>query len=295
MSSDSSDDDVLVKVERIRYNASIQLRNKGLRLPKRVIHRNREEGHARLWKDYFDENCIYPEKKIHRRFRMTKDLFNRVLQGVIKVDNYFVQKRDGVGRLGLSSHQKMVAALHMLAFGVSADIWGEYTVMGESTVLETVERFCTAIMTKFSTKYLRKPTKADVRRLYEENEERGFPGMLGSIDCMHWKWKNCPTAWHGQYTGHKGAPTLILEVVASYDTWIWNDFFGMPGSCNDINVLHRSTVFHDLLNGKASAMPYTINNNSYKHGYYLADGIYPPYATIVQAVRQPISRKEKYF
>ena len=41
--------------------------------------------------------------------------------------------------------------------------------------------------------------------------------MLGSIDCMHWKWKNCPSAWKCQYCDHIREPTIILEVVASYD------------------------------------------------------------------------------
>lgn len=70
--------------------------------------------------------------------------------------------------------------------------------------------------------------------------------MLGSIDCMHWEWKNCPKAYHGQYTGKEGAPTLILEVVADYELWIWHAFFGLPGSLNDINVLNRSPVFSQL-------------------------------------------------
>ena len=53
------------------------------------------------------------------------------------------------------------------------------------------------------------------------NEERGWPGMLGSIDCMHWRWKNCPVASAGQYTGHKRKPTIVLEAVALWPHMIY--------------------------------------------------------------------------
>jgi len=75
--------------------------------------------------------------------------------------------------------------------------------------------------------------------------------MIGSIDCMHWEWKNCPTAWKGQYTRGSGKPTIVLEAVASQDLWIWHAFFGLPGTLNDINVLDRSPVFDDILQGRA--------------------------------------------
>ena len=99
--------------------------------------------------------------------------------------------------------------------------------------------------------------------------------MLGSIDCMHWKWKNCPTAHKGFFVGHKRVPTVILEAVASQDLWICHSFFGLLGSHNDIYVLHRSPVFANLVEGHAPEVNYTVNGHNYNTGYYLADGIYP--------------------
>ena len=106
------------------------------------------------------------------------------------------------------------------------------------------------------------------------HKKHGFTGMLGSLDCMHWRWKNCPAAWAGQYTGKEGNPTIILEAVVSYDLWFWHAFFGMPGSHNDINVLDSSHLFSDLENGRAPPANFTINGNEYDMGYYLADGMY---------------------
>nr|GEW99640.1 hypothetical protein [Tanacetum cinerariifolium] len=73
-------------------------------------------------------------------------------------------------------------------------------------------------------------------------------GMLGSINYMHWAWRNCLKAWHGLFArGDKRYPTIMLETVASYDLWIWHAFFGLAGVNNDLTVLNNSPLFDDLL------------------------------------------------
>jgi hypothetical protein len=103
---------------------------------------------------------------------------------------------------------------------------------------------------------------------------------------MYWEKKNCPSMWHGQYTGH---------TWTNKDLWIWHVFFGLPGSLNDINVLHHSHLFAKLAEGEASEVNYTINKNNYTMGYYLAYEIYPQWATFVKPIRRPRDNKAKYF
>jgi hypothetical protein len=69
----------------------------------------------------------------------------------------------------------------------------------------------------------------------------------------------------------------------------------MPGSCNDINVLHRSLVFDNLASGMRPAVNFNVNGRDYNMGYYLADGIYPPWATLISGISSPQSNKHKYF
>jgi hypothetical protein len=86
-----------------------------------------------------------------------------------------------------------------------------------------------------------------------------------------------------------------LEAVASQDLWIWHAYFGLPGSNNDINVLDTSPLFKSLLNGEAPQCQFVVNGNTYRHGYYLADGIYPDWATLVKTISQPQGLERKYF
>ncbi|KAL1195754.1 hypothetical protein V5N11_000224 [Cardamine amara subsp. amara] len=234
-----------------------------------VINRDRENAARNLFNDYFAENPLFPETMFRRRFRMSRPLFLRIQDAVQRHDNYFVQRRDGLGRLGLFPLQKITAAFRMLAYGSPADATDEYIKIGESTAIESLKRFCRAVVEIFGSRYLRAPDANDVARLLRIGETRGFPGMLGSLDCMHWKWKNCPTAWGGQYAGRSGSPTIILEAVADYDLWIWHAYFGLPGSNNDINVLEASHLFSNLVEGIAPPANYVINGKSYDMGYYL--------------------------
>ncbi|CAL5326744.1 unnamed protein product [Camellia sinensis] len=226
---------------------------------------------------------------------MRRSLFVSILHNIQQVNEYFIQTRDATGAPGLSGIQKMTVALRILQYGVPTDAVDEYIRIGESTAIAALNFFTRSIVATYEAVYLRSPNEADVARLLQEGEQRGFPGMLGSLDCMHWRWDKCPSAQAGAYTGHYHKPTVVLEAVASYDLWIWHAFFGMPGSLNDITVLDRSPLFAELTRGCAPAANYTINNHAYTMGYYLDDGIYPRWATIVKTISQPQGAKRQLF
>ena len=120
------------------------------------------------------------------------------MEAVSNSDPWFTTNIDATDRKGLSALQKCTAALRMLAYGVAADQVDECLRISESTARKALTHFTKGIINQFGQHYLRKPTPQDLTRLLAFNEERGFPGMIGSVDCMHWEWKNCPTAWKGQ-------------------------------------------------------------------------------------------------
>ena len=262
---------------------------------RRSIRRNHLAGHERLFLDYFAPTPVYPHTLFRRRFQMKRSLFLRIQSKVEAHDSYFVQKRNSANKLGLSSLQKITVALRMLAYGVSGDLMDEYVRIGETIAMGSLKKIVAAVVDIFSEEYLRSPNNENIARLLAHGENRGFLGMLGSIDYMHWKWKNCPTAYKGQFSGHIREPTIILEAVASYDLWIWHAFFGLPGSHNDINVLERSNVFAEVTEGRAPRVEYTINDHDYTMGYYLADGIYPSWSTFVKTIPTPQGNKRKHF
>ncbi|XP_047942686.1 uncharacterized protein LOC125189454 [Salvia hispanica] len=203
------------------------------RRPRTYIHRNREKAAARLEHDYFSRNPVWGDIYFCRLFRMSRALFLHITNTLTGQEEYFREGFDDVGRPSHTTLQKCVRAA-------------------------------------FTDDFLKKPTTADCQFLLQLHEQlHGLPGMLGSVDCMHWQWKNCPVALRGSYTsGHKDThSTVILEAVADYWLWIWHAYFGVPGSNNVVNVLNNSDLFSEVLNGKASAINFIANNRQYKMGH----------------------------
>ncbi|XP_013632874.1 PREDICTED: uncharacterized protein LOC106338446, partial [Brassica oleracea var. oleracea] len=215
------------------------------------------------WNDYFSENPTYTDTLFRRRFRMNKPLFMKIVDRLSNEMEFFRQKRDGLGRQGLSTLQKCTAAICVLPYGTAADAVDEYLRLGETTTRSCVEHFVEGIIHLFGDEYLRRPTPADLQRLLDIGEFRGIPGMIGSIDCMHWEWKHCPTAWKGHL--------------------------------NDINVLDRSPVFDDIINGQAPQVTFSVNGREYHLAYYLTDSIYPKWETFIQSISLPQGPKAALF
>ena len=133
----------------------------------------------------FIEYPVFPPHLFRTRFRSSRPLFFR-LQSALEVhDPYFIQKRNATRMLGLLSLQKMTATPRILAYGVAADSIDKYVRIGESTAVESLKNFVKTVINIFSEEYLRSQNSNDIARLLAVNEKRGFPGILGSIDCMH--------------------------------------------------------------------------------------------------------------
>ena len=173
------------------------------------IERARVYMDERMHLDYFCDEPVWGPAFFKRRFCMRRSLFLTILERVGVRDPYFVQKRDVYGLVGFSSRQKITAALRMISLGVSADVIDDYCQTSESTAMESLKHFCSAIRHGFGEHHLRLSTRADFEQQLAVNTARDFSGMFGSLDCIHYKWKNYPVAWQGDFGDRKEKRSII--------------------------------------------------------------------------------------
>uniref|UniRef100_A0A0D3CEV7 DDE Tnp4 domain-containing protein n=1 Tax=Brassica oleracea var. oleracea TaxID=109376 RepID=A0A0D3CEV7_BRAOL len=99
-----------------------------------------EEGHTRLWNDYFSDNPTFLPHLFRRRFPMNKPVFMRLVNCLSETFPFFQHRRYAIGRLGLSPLQKCTAALRMLAYGCAADAVDEYLRLGTLNDINVLNR-----------------------------------------------------------------------------------------------------------------------------------------------------------
>ena len=185
-------------------------------------------------------------------------------------------------------------AIRQLAYVGATKMFDEYLHIGEMTARECLKYFFQGVRER----YLRKPTPEDCHDLMAMHRSvHGFLRMLDNIDCTHWEWENCPTAWKEMYTtGFKGKNrTMILETVADYRLWIWHAYFGVAESNNDVNVLQSSLIFNKQCMGGGPTICFVANGNQHDMGYYLADEIYSRWHVFMKTVSCPIDPKKIKF
>jgi len=110
-----------------------------------------------------------------------------------------------------------------------------------------------------------------------------MPGCMGSLDCCHWEWHQCPTRMEVAYQSRKGKKGIVVEAVCDEDLWVWHLFVGAPGSLSDIKVMQQSPLYLDVTGGRwpPRGTPFNINGRTRTLPYYPVDGIYPRYAFLM--------------
>jgi hypothetical protein len=68
-------------------------------------------------------------------------------------------------------------------------------------------------------------------------------------------------------------------------------FFGMAGSCNDINFLQRSPLITRIALNEGPQVEFVANGRKYNYGKFLADDTYPRWRTFVKPVVKPKGKK----
>ena len=103
--SDESDDDfemaavLIAEMEEMERNK--QPKRGGSVQAREVVHRNKQQGHDKLFEDYFADNPVFGPVTFRRRFRMSKALFLRIAAAVEAHCPYFQQKRNAARTLDI--------------------------------------------------------------------------------------------------------------------------------------------------------------------------------------------------
>ena len=104
--------------------------------------RDRVGAHERLIQHYFSPDATFSAEQFRRRFRMSRQLFLRIVGDLERDYDFFQQRDDARGIPGYSPLQKCTAAIRQLAYGTSSDAMEEYLQMSETIAREALHTFC---------------------------------------------------------------------------------------------------------------------------------------------------------
>lgn len=151
------------------------------------------------------------------------------------------------GKLVSNLELKILGALFVLATGDS-----HFVCSTCSNISEEVHRsfFLKWIfnMTSIKERYIHMPLDdASYQKVVGEYTARGFPGCVGSVDCVHIGWDRCPVQYTNMYKGKEGYTSVAYEVICTCRKFIQSVSVGHPGTRNDKHISRTDESVTDLL------------------------------------------------
>ena len=192
-------------------------------------------------------------KKFRRRFRVPFQVFVEICQDVEHLNGERA-KVDNAGRETVPLELLVLACLRVLGSGCTFDAVEELTAVSEVTLRKFFHNEFCVWGVKASDTHVRMPeTEDELRHVMRTYESRGFPGCVGSVDCVHLVWDKCPAGALSSCKGKGSFPSLAFQVVCDHDRRIQSVSHFFWGAVNDKTIAMCDEVsgdsisIHDIL------------------------------------------------
>jgi hypothetical protein len=171
----------------------------GGRNTRRYIHWDRERAVTCINRDYLGSIRSFGLDDFKRIFRVSRTSYDSIRNFLCENAPFFADGFDVTHRQWVSSDAKILISLKYLAYGCSINSFRDYFQVGESTAMQSVKELTKSISNSiFQKKFFSFFTPSDARKVEALHyDKHGIHGMLGSLDCSHFMWGNCPVAHHG--------------------------------------------------------------------------------------------------
>lgn len=140
-------DKISVVQELLEKSEDYKQSGSGSRKGKRPnIEQDYEALPSRLHQQYLSATPTYDAELFHHRYRVYHAIYDRIIDSVVALGDYFVQKPNCCGKAGISPQFKVTAALRILAYGLPPDTVENYVEISEKTARKTVKRISAAVI-----------------------------------------------------------------------------------------------------------------------------------------------------
>jgi len=232
-------------------------------------------------------------KRFRKRFRVPAAFFIDWLVPTCKEINVFNSslKSDGNYRQEQVPFDiKLLICLRILARGVTSDDVSEPSGVSPTHCDTIFKQFIHNFSSHFKDVFITLPQPQQLKNMMEVYAAMGFPGCVGSVDCTHIRWWNCPRKRQNLCRGKEGFPTLAFQVlvdpsrriqfvsksffgslndknICDVDKFIYNNNGGMLNASGTARLLYKDVIY-DIFNKDGEVI-------TLRGGYFISDGGYP--------------------
>jgi hypothetical protein len=179
-----------------------------------------------------------------RRYRIPYELFLQLCNDAEREQWVPCGVCDAAGEPSHPLRLKILGALRCLGRDECSDTTEEMSKIGPRTQDKFTIAFLSALVKHRFDSWVCLPTGKDLAFIMKVYETMGFPGAIGSFDCVHFAWGRCPAGLQSACdNGKQDGPTLSFLMCADHTRKILNCSGAFTGTTNDKTI----SLFSDFM------------------------------------------------